>query len=64
MRARCADGPFVGQTFEFPHPRVHWEWTLPVADLVWINYGLDRYCYQPVRNRHCGDWRLVYRDTF
>lgn len=36
----------------------------PNAELVWIVYGPDRYCYQPVENGNYGDWRLVYRDTF
>lgn len=27
MRVRCVDGPYIGQTFEFPHPELHWsEW--------------------------------------
>lgn len=71
MRARCVDGPYAGQTFEFPFPRVHWgpapgsAWEpWPAAELVWINHGTDRHCYQPVENRHYGGWRLIYRDTF
>jgi hypothetical protein len=85
MRARCADGPYAGQTFEFPLPyeRIqwnNWEWNsdesnvgrrfpvseeeLPIAPLMWINYGTDRHCYQLAENGHYGGWRLVYRDTF
>lgn len=24
MRARCVDGPYAGQTFGFPYPKIHW----------------------------------------
>lgn len=68
MRARCTDGPYAGQTFEFPQPRVAWyaPWNghQHVAELVWIIDGAHRHCYRPTENGWGGDWRLVYRDTF
>lgn len=69
MRARCADGPYIGQTFEFPRP----EWnpapsssfySLDIGPLMWIINGADRHCYQLVSNGWYRGWRLVYRDTF
>lgn len=72
MRARCADGPYVGRTFEFPYPeKIHWKKKrgmpfveTPTGPLMWIVNGADHHCYQLVQNCHNGDWRLVYRDTF
>ncbi len=67
MRARCADGPYVGQTFEFPQPRVHYSPAVSSSDtgpLMWINHGADRHCYQLASNGWYRGWRLVYRDTF
>lgn len=65
MRARCADGPYAGQTFEFPFPpTMRFTKKGPVAPLMWIVNGGDRHCYSLVENRHYSDFRLVYRDTF
>jgi hypothetical protein len=73
VRARCADGPFVGKTLEFPTPwhqlfwAYHWkraEYVGRVGPLMWIHYGRDKHCYQLVQNTYYGDWRLVFRDTF
>lgn len=36
MRARCVDGPYAGQTFEFPRPPIHytnWDWDPRVCDV-------------------------------
>lgn len=74
MRARCADGPYVGQTFEFPTPEIHWykgPGHTHVGPLLWIINGPDRHCYSLVqtmtaqRNMNRSDgWYLIYRDTF
>lgn len=68
MKARCVNGPYVGQDFEFPSPKLNLDkdgyWHGP---LVWINHGPDKYCYQVVLNQPW-TWsstaRLEYRDTF
>jgi hypothetical protein len=67
MRARCANGPYAGQTFEFPHPRINYRPAVSawlIGPLIWINYGVDKHCYQLVSNGWFRDWRLVYQDTF
>lgn len=64
MRARCADGPYVGQTFEFPYPPLRFTEDGPVAPLMWIVNGGDRHCYSLAENHHYAGFRLVYRDTF
>lgn len=68
IRARCADGPYVGQTFTFPMPEIHWHARLDgvehVGPLLWIINGADRHCYSMIENKPYGSWRLVYRDTF
>jgi hypothetical protein len=67
MRARCADGPYVGQTFEFPRPETRYKphvHSLGIGPLVWVNHGVDRHCYQLVSNGWHRGWRLIYRDTF
>jgi len=64
MRARCADGPHVGQMLEFPHP----EWVYDFGDflspLYWLINGADRHAYSLMENQEWGTFRLVYRDTF
>ncbi len=50
MRARCADGPFVGQTFEFTYPETHMIHGVQVGPLAWIRVGRTLYCYQVVSN--------------
>jgi hypothetical protein len=67
MRARAADGPYAGQTFEFPFPEIHWyagPGHTPIGPLIWIINGADRHCYQLVENTPYGSFRLIYRDTF
>lgn len=74
MRARCADGPYVGQTFEFPVPEIHWyggPGHTHVGPLLWIIDGADRHCYSMVqsmaarvRGSATSGWYLIYRDTF
>lgn len=67
MRARAADGPYAGQTFEFPRPRIHFPTPNEeaVSELLWIVNGPDRHCYQLAENGYwSSDYRLIYRDTF
>ena len=67
VRARCADGPYAGQTFEFPLPKIYYTWEPypeEVGPLMWIINGGDRHCYQLTSNGWYAGWRLVYRDTF
>lgn len=69
VRARCADGPYVGQIFRFtvPPQKIHpnrFSAAWVVGPLVWIVHGGDRHCYSLVKNTQYGGWRLVYRDTF
>lgn len=67
MRARCADGPYVGQTFGIPRFTPLYStavWAFPAGPLVWIINGKDRHCYQLVRNTYSKSWYLRYRDTF
>jgi hypothetical protein len=67
MRARCVDGPYAGQTLEFPFPQFTYN-SSGIGPLVWINYGIDKHCYQMVTNNYVlsrySSWRLIYRDTF
>jgi hypothetical protein len=68
LSVRCADGPYVGQSFLTSIPQgIHHEpgfsaWK--IGPLMWINHGVDKHCYQLVSNGWYRDWRLVYRDTF
>lgn len=66
MRARFADGPFAGQTIEFPHPGITgWAGGEPVFPLLWVAYGPDRHAFTLRRNdRGWDSFRLIYRDTF
>jgi hypothetical protein len=69
VRARCADGPYAGQTFEFPVPysKIHYSpsvYSQSIGPLAWIYNGTDRHCYQMISNGWYRGWRLVYRDTF
>lgn len=70
ITARCANGPYVGQTFVIPFnilDKVHYRpdvWSGDIGPLVWIIYGGDHYCYQFTSNGWYKGWRLVYRDTF
>jgi hypothetical protein len=65
MRVKCADGPYVGQTFEFPYPRWMWDDSGHyVSQLYWISHGTNRHAYSLMENQDCGTFRLVYRDTF
>lgn len=67
MRARCADGPYAGQTFEItvPQSKIHWDddlaWTGP---LMWIIDGPRQHAYTMAQNGHYGTFRLVYRDSW
>jgi hypothetical protein len=68
IRARCTDGPYAGQIFEFyvPREKIHYGRPAlpyePVGPLVWIINGSDRHAYSLASNRY--GWRLIYRDTF
>lgn len=67
VRARCADGPYAGQTFEFPRPKINYSTAVnayEIGPLMWIINGPDHHCYQLLSNGWYGGWRLVYRDTF
>lgn len=72
MRVRCADGPYVGQTFDVPYTKqIHYldrsdlyTRVRAIGPLVWIIYGGDKHCYQLVSNGWYDEWRLIYRDTF
>jgi hypothetical protein len=74
MRARCVGGPYAGQTFEFPMPKILWYGGFGrthVGPLIWIINGPDRHCYSLVQTMtaqrnvsYTTGWYLVYRDTF
>lgn len=71
--ARCIGGPYAGQTFVIPDRlRVHWGYAPNanrgyhydgVGELIWINYGTDRHCYQ-LLIRWPYHPLLIYRDSF
>lgn len=63
--AVCVGGPFAGQAL--PMPSGFWlrrADDATVGPVCWVQYGTGCHAYVPVQNAWCGDFRLIYADSF